>query len=268
MIFAKRAITAVLGLPLVLLVVWAGGMWLTIACATLAFLGLREFYFAFSKKELPIHAMGYIGTVGYFAMLYFFGVGGWMTVFLALLIVAVLVCHVVFYKKLPLVECVVTACGFFYVPFLLSFFPLAREASPYLAWLVLIICFSCDTFAYVVGSLFGKKKLKNSPSPSKSVEGLVGGVIGATLLGGVFAVVLLHFQMEIPAGGVALFVGVSFVGALLSIVGDMAASAIKRHCGIKDFGKIFPGHGGFLDRLDSLLAVAPFVYLFVLWGAM
>jgi len=138
------------------------------------------------------------------------------------------------------------------------------DYGDFYVWLIFISAFGCDTFAYLTGITIGRRKLVNSPSPSKSVEGVVGGIVGATFLGFVFGVV---YALFIAVNGTwiifIVFPVITLVGACFSIVGDMAASAIKRQIGIKDFSNIFPGHGGIVDRLDSVIIVAPMFYLFL-----
>jgi phosphatidate cytidylyltransferase len=148
---------------------------------------------------------------------------------------------------------------------MLSFVVLVREHDLgfYYVWLIFTASFGCDTFAYFTGSLFGKNKLKNTPSPSKSIEGLIGGVVGATLIGFLYGLAVSIFSSypENVEYMVLMSTVISFVGALFSIIGDLAASAVKRHCDIKDFGNVFPGHGGVMDRVDSIVTVAPIVYM-------
>jgi len=265
MTLIKRAITTLIGLPLVLLVINYGGLPLLFLCCLIALAGLREFYLAFSKKDRLIHVIGYLATVGYFGAIFIFDAGYWLLIALTLFIITVQTCLVVFFRKLPISECISTVYGFLYVPFLLSFVVLVREhpLGYYYVWLIFTASFGCDTFAYLTGSLFGKNKLKNTPSPSKSWEGLIGGVIGATLIGFFYGLSVSHFSVypENVAYMVLISSVISFLGALFSIIGDLAASAVKRHCEIKDFGNVFPGHGGFMDRLDSILTVAPIVYM-------
>ena len=262
--FFKRSVTTVIGLPLVLLFVWLGGFPLLVACALIAILALREFYLAFSKKDRPIHFIGYLATIGYFGALFFLG-AGYFFIALALFIITVQICLVTFFKNLPISECIPIVYGVLYVPFLFSFILLVREhpLGDYYIWLIFISSFGCDTFAYLTGSLFGKNKLKNTPSPSKSYEGLAGGIIGATAIGIIYGVIVSRLTTDYSiAESIALISAlISFFGAIFSIIGDLAASAVKRRCQVKDFGKIFPGHGGFMDRIDSLLTVAPVVYI-------
>ncbi|MCL2356709.1 MAG: phosphatidate cytidylyltransferase [Defluviitaleaceae bacterium] len=274
MTFLKRAITVTIGLPLVVLVVWHGdrfgGLPLLLFCAIAAVIGQRELYLAFSKQDRSIHSVGYLATAVYFCMIFavhnFDSVSWyWLLIVLTAFIVLVQTCLVVFFRKLPVSECVTTIYGFLYVPFMLSFVVLVRmhDLGFYYVWLIFTATFGCDSFAYFVGSLFGKKKLTKSPSPSKSVEGLIGGVIAATLIGAGYGFAVSRFSAypENVQYMVLISTVVSFVGALFSIVGDLAASAVKRYCEIKDFGNVFPGHGGVMDRLDSIIIVAPMVYM-------
>lgn len=114
-----------------------------------------------------------------------------------------------------------------------------------------------DTFAYFTGRFFGNHKLIPSISPKKTVEGAIGGIIGS-IVGCVI------FALLFPQSNVSLYLGVviGLLGSLVAQIGDLVASAIKRNCYIKDFGKIIPGHGGILDRFDSILFVSPFIYFF------
>jgi len=268
--FAKRAITVTVVFPVTMFTVWIGGLPLLLLCAIAALAGQREFYRAFSKKDRLIHVIGYVATAVYFGVIFaVHNIDGvswyWLLIVLTVFIVAVQTFLVAFFKKLPISECITTIYGFLYVPFMLSFIVLVREHALgfYYVWLIFTATFGCDSFAYFTGSLFGKNKLKESPSPSKSVEGLIGGIIAASLIGAIYGFTVSHFSAypENVAYLVLIATVVSFVGALFSIVGDLAASAVKRHCGIKDFGTAFPGHGGVMDRLDSIIVVAPMVYL-------
>ena len=263
----KRIVTGVIGLPLVIFLVYLGGIPLLVVCMLVALTGLRELYRAFSKEDKPIHAVGYISTVGYYAAIFFFGPGYWLLISLTLFIIAVQTCLVVFFRHLPLEDCVTAVYGFLYVPFLLSFIVLVREheaLGAFYVWLIFTSSFGCDTFAYITGVIFGKRKLVNTPSPSKSLEGIIGGILGATLIGFLYGWFVVQFtSADVSYHFMLNAVVISFIGSGFSIVGDMAASAIKRHTGIKDFGNIFPGHGGVLDRIDSIVMVAPMVYLVI-----
>ena len=154
----------------------------------------------------------------------------------------------------------------FYPAVLFGFVYLTRELEHgiYLVWMIFISSWICDTCAYAVGMVFGKHRLAPVLSPKKSVEGAVGGVLGSALVGALFAKLFLA-----PASGseqavwAAALIGA--MGAVISQVGDLAASAIKRNHEIKDYGKLIPGHGGIMDRFDSVLFTAPVIYYLSVW---
>ncbi|MCM1048117.1 MAG: phosphatidate cytidylyltransferase [Clostridiales bacterium] len=160
----------------------------------------------------------------------------------------------------------VMACFFeiIYAPVLLSFLFIIREGLSYgiyLVWLVFLCSWGSDTCAYCVGILFGKHKMTPKLSPKKSVEGGIGGVVGAALLFGLYTYFVINKfspeQLQMDLIG-AMCLGA--VGALISMIGDLAASGIKRDYEIKDYGKLIPGHGGIMDRFDSVIMVAPVIF--------
>lgn len=144
--------------------------------------------------------------------------------------------------------------GIVYVGVMLSYIYQTRmlPGGQFHVWLIFLCSWGCDTCAYCVGVLIGKHKMAPVLSPKKSIEGAVGGVAGAVLLGVIYAF--------FTKGGMVEYGIICGVGALISMVGDLAASAIKRNQGIKDYGKLIPGHGGILDRFDSLIFTAPVIY--------
>lgn len=150
-----------------------------------------------------------------------------------------------------------------YVVFTFSFLPLIRnmENGFYLLWIVFIGAWGTDTFAYFTGVTLGKHKMLPKVSPKKSYEGFFGGIIGCIVLSvlyGYFAVAKGYVSFSIYH-----FIFLGIVNGVMSQFGDWIASAIKRYVKVKDYGKIMPGHGGVLDRFDSILFIAPFVYLYL-----
>ena len=155
--------------------------------------------------------------------------------------------------------------GICYIPLMLIYLSLVRDMEldhglngKILIWFVLIASWGSDIFAYFIGRHFGKHKL-TAVSPNKTVEGAVAGVVGAILLGILFAILCNTIW------GVGInYLLIGCIMAVLSIVGqigDLAASSIKRYCEIKDFSELIPGHGGMLDRIDSIIFVLPFAYI-------
>lgn len=134
-------------------------------------------------------------------------------------------------------------------------------------FILLILCFAWggDTFAYFAGRAFGKHKLAPIVSPNKTVEGAIGGICGSMLIGVIATVIYgmlsgryAAFTVEVTVRHYLVVVGMGAIASVLGILGDLFASAVKRQVGIKDYGTIFPGHGGILDRFDSVMFIAPF----------
>ena len=155
--------------------------------------------------------------------------------------------------------------SFLYAPVLLSFVYQTRMAPQgiYMVWMILISSWGCDTCAYAVGKLIGRKKIFPVLSPKKSLEGCIGGVLGTALIGWLYGYFFVEkaFPDRRVAWAIAAICG---AGAVMSMVGDLAASAIKRNHDIKDYGKLIPGHGGIMDRFDSMIVTAPMTYFLTL----
>ena len=151
--------------------------------------------------------------------------------------------------------------GFFYVAVMLSFVWQLRlnEGGAYLGWLIFIGSWGSDTCAYLVGRKFGKHKIVPKLSPKKSLEGCIGGILGAAALGALYGAIFASNLtiFSIPVLSCAIMGAASSV---ISQLGDWAASAIKRNYEIKDYGTLIPGHGGIMDRFDSVIFTAPIIY--------
>lgn len=145
----------------------------------------------------------------------------------------------------------------------------STKTGLYYLFLIFICAWMTDTGAYFSGRFFGKHKLAPSISPKKTVEGSVGGIICAMLGCIVLGLVATYINEASPNYWLLALVGL--IGSCLAQLGDLIASLIKRTCGVKDFGNIMPGHGGALDRFDSVIMVSPFIYylcLFMMEGGM
>ena len=161
----------------------------------------------------------------------------------------------------------VTFLGFVYVVILFSFIPLVNSKihGEYLVWLIFIGAWLSDTAAYYFGKYLGKHKLCPKVSPKKTIEGAIGGFLGGTLGCGIFGIVVSSYVPEVSV------IHFFLIGALCGIMGqfgDLVASSIKRYVGLKDYSNLIPGHGGILDRFDSILfnAVVVFYYLTFILG--
>ena len=139
------------------------------------------------------------------------------------------------------------------------------EAGALYVGLIFIAAWGSDTGAYFLGIGFGKRKLAPRLSPKKTLVGAIGGLVTSAVLCAVYAFILYSLEFWTPANlvlNLLLFAAFGIIGSALGQAGDLVASAIKRHVGVKDYGRIIPGHGGVLDRFDSILFVAPFALIF------
>ncbi len=150
--------------------------------------------------------------------------------------------------------------SFFYAPVMMLFIYLARELKYgiYIYSLIFICSWVCDTCAYFAGSRFGRIPMASALSPKKTVEGAVGGILGSVILCVITGLVIAFRYKEEKL--ILPFVLIGFLGSIVSMIGDLAASAIKRDHGIKDYGSLIPGHGGIMDRFDSVIFIAPVIY--------
>lgn len=268
--FKQRLISGVILIILALIFIIHGGYLLLAVLGIISLIGMFEFYRVF-KIEKTVGIAGYIAAVIYYLNLALGFLPDIMALIMGLLIVCM--CFFVFgYPRFHANQIIAAFFGFFYVAVMLSCIYLTRslDGGRYLVWLIFLCSWGCDTCAYCVGMLFGKHKMSPKLSPKKSVEGAFGGVIGAAVLTLIYGFVFKGYMGEdVPY--IFMMAGICAAGALLSMVGDLAASAIKRNYEIKDYGKLIPGHGGILDRFDSVIFTAPVIYflsLYVICGLM
>lgn len=244
----KRTITGIVGLILLLGILYVGGTVLKITLFVLSILMLRELTGAFKKIDIQtdVFAMAACTTLMFVTRFYN---GDLKFALLTGAMVALL--RFVLHRDFDLNGLAYTFMSMVYIPFFL--FQLDYlDKTPFLL-LVFIIAFSTDTFAYLIGSAIGKHKYVPHISPNKSLEGAVGGIIGCLVLSGAY----LHiFDVAVTIPGILFIIFAS----VCSQAGDLTASKIKRITGIKDFGKLLPGHGGIMDRFDSIIPVIPLVY--------
>lgn len=263
--FWVRLMSSAVLVVLALVFLLTGGRLLGAMTLVLSLTAFRELMHACRVEEDgKTGLLEYVGYAGiflyYLAMLltknFSLGMGCLVLLFLAEMFVYVF--------RFPRYNAVQVMTGFFcafYPAVLFSFVYLTRELTYgiYLVWLIFISSWICDTCAYVTGMAFGKHKLAPVLSPKKSIEGAVGGVLGSALVGALFSwLFLVPVTQDVSA--VWLTAVISAAGAVISQVGDLAASAIKRNHEIKDYGKLIPGHGGIMDRFDSVLFTAPIIY--------
>lgn len=265
--FLQRLISGIVLILIAIGAILAGGIVVLVLLDILAIIGVRELYKAEHMEKSPAAYAGYLAVLGYYAMLYF-NLTEYMLLFMVAFLILLFLIMIVTYPKIHPREIMMSFFGVAYVAFLLSYVYQARilENGMYIVWFMLISTFGYDTFAYCVGLLtaktIGNHKMTPKLSPKKSFEGLAGGLIGAGVLGFVYAKFFGNYLPHMQSG--AVFYGiVAAIGGGVAQVGDLAASAIKRQYDIKDFGTLIPGHGGVLDRFDSLMFTAPVIFYLV-----
>ena len=260
--FKTRLISGIVLVAAAVATIHAGGAVLAGTLMALSVIGLGELYraFGYSTKDL-LSVAGFTASALWYVLIYFPTRPFHMLYLIGTLAVMMSI-YVLTYPRYDADRVAASVFGILYVPVMLSCIFLTRmlEHGKVTVWLIFLSAWGADTCAYCVGMLIGKHKMAPVLSPKKSVEGAVGGVVGATLLGALYAVI---FHERVPE-----YALICFFGSLLSMIGDLAASAIERNKGIKDYGTLIPGHGGVLDRFDSILFTAPVIYFlsFVLLG--
>lgn len=239
----------------------------TLLVFVLSVLGVYEYNRAFKNAGFnPISWLGYVGCLFLFTMGGFFADSDKVVlikIIIPALVIALFMYIILSNLKFTIVDIAISVFSILYIPFMFSFLKLIlmMENGRLLIWYVFLGAFSCDTFAYLIGSKFGKVKLAPILSPKKTVEGVVGGIVGTV---GVYLILTYignaYFSMNI---NIIYVIIAGIIGGIAAQLGDLSASAIKRYCKIKDFGNMIPGHGGILDRFDSTLFLAPFIYMFL-----
>lgn len=217
------------------------------------------------EKINGLEIMGCAAVTCYYFVTYFIEDNtSWSVMVIIMALIAIMFVYVFAFPKFQAFQVMNTYFSLIYAPVMLSFVFLTRELEHgvYLVWMIFISSWISDTFAYLTGVLFGKHKLAPVLSPKKSIEGSIGGIAGAALFGAAFG---LYMDNVIGKENfAALLAVVGGVGSVISQVGDLAASAIKRNHEIKDYGKLIPGHGGIMDRFDSVIFTAPITYFLIL----
>lgn len=263
--FKTRLLSGILLVIIALITVITGGNLLFLVLLAVSLIGMTELYKVFGIEKKPPGIIGYLFALLYYGLLYFEpllpgeSLNWFMMSFMAFLIcqMAVLVFA---YPRYNTQQIMAAFFGMFYVAVMLSYIYQIRilPGGIFTVWLVFVCSWGCDTCAYCVGVLIGKHKMAPILSPKKSVEGGIGGILGAALIGVLYGLAINYWG---DAGADVLsYAVIGAAGGAISQIGDLAASAIKRYHNIKDYGKLIPGHGGILDRFDSVIFTAPIIY--------
>ncbi len=267
-----RVISGLAMAPLLILVA-IGGHCITALALIIALMGIREFFSGFKAMNIkPSYPIAVVSVVLlFFIDILRFNIApvsdkfvdiNWSTAYTFWLFISVIMCLLYLFKiqERKVEDGMATITGIVYIGFfahhvVLTEWELGSQtwASP--VWLILITAFCSDIFAYFGGYFFGKNKLCPTISPKKTKEGAFCGVLCTVIITVLFA----HFFLK-DGINIFLYVIVGLAGSVVSMFGDLTASIFKRKMGIKDYGNLIPGHGGVLDRVDSVLFTAPMVY--------
>ncbi len=254
----SRYLGALMIAPFIIFV-FLGGIWLELFTLIISAIGMHEFYSALKKKDFnPISIIGYLMLLLFYALNNNFQYLTYLVVFSTFVLLIIPVVNL----KYTFIDVSLTLLGFMYVGILFSFLHLVniKYGGEFLVWLIFIGSWMTDTAAYYSGKFFGKHKLCPKVSPKKTIEGSIGGIIGATLFCGLFGIVVSKYIYIMPIYNYFI---IGILCGVFSQFGDLVASSIKRYVGIKDYSNLIPGHGGILDRFDSILfsGLVVFYYL-------
>lgn len=262
----KRVTTTLIGFPIVILFLVLGNKYmLDIAFAIVALIAMHEYTKCVSKKAKVISWIGYLCA----ASLSLLHVVSNSTInFIATLgapiLLLILFLHVIISNmKINFQDIAFTLMGIAYIFCFILFLPLTygiegEISGKILIWYIIFTAWGTDVFAYLGGKYFGKTKF-SKVSPNKTIEGCIAGTASAIIISILYTVFInSYFGLEIS------YIAIMIISAILSIIGqigDFSASSIKRYFEVKDFSELFPGHGGMIDRIDSVMFIAPFAYL-------
>lgn len=278
--FLTRLFSGIVLIVLLFFILYKGGNILFFTCIVLSICGLIELFQVFNLQKSGLSYIAYVFAIFYYIMVAFYQKNG-ILLFLIVFLLLLLMFYVLSYPSYHIKEVAITFFSIIYVAVTFSFIYLIRiieNNGIYYVWLIFISSWGSDTFAYCAGILCGKHKLSPILSPHKTIEGMIGGILGAGILGFLYSFILnrinininlpfltnsINIYLDIPLSSIQVGIACA-IGSIISMIGDLTASAIKRDYNVKDYGNIIPGHGGILDRFDSVIFAAPALYFILI----
>jgi phosphatidate cytidylyltransferase len=257
----KRYLGALLLSPLIIFL-FIGGIYLKYFTLVVSLIGMHEFFTVIKEKK--INALTYISYI--LCIIYYILLNNTMnfhTVILLLVaVVFIMLCIPVINVKYNFTDISTSIFAFIYIAVFFSFIVLVNNKvnGNYLVWLIFISSWLCDTTAYYVGRYFGKNKLCPKVSPKKTIEGSIGGLLGSAAACGIFGFIIRPLGVDIT---LIHFILIGLICGVFCQFGDLTASSIKRYVNVKDYSNLIPGHGGILDRFDSILFASVVVYYYI-----
>lgn len=268
----KRVLTATIGFPLVtIILILCNKYVIDVIVAIFAIIAMYEYGKCASNKDIKIVSwIGYL-IVASISLIHIIPFDSEIVKCLSIvgfpILLLVLFLHVIISNmKITFKDITFTLIGILYIFNFFVFIPkvFAIEGNlsgRFLIWYVLFSAWGTDVFAYLIGKRIGKTKF-SKVSPNKSIEGCIAGTLGAVISCLIYTICLNHFgNFEISYIAIGI---ISLVLSIIGQIGDFSASVIKRYFEVKDFSNLFPGHGGMLDRVDSVMFIAPFAYILFL----
>ena len=258
--FLTRLMSSVIIVIVALGVIIPGKDILFGAMIVISLIGIYELYKVIGVERSLLGIVGYAADICWFVLIR----TGYAYLGMMLLMASIMIIMAVYVFSTPKYndsQAAMTFFGIVYVGIMLSYVYQTRSLSDglWIVWLIFVGAWGSDTCAYCTGILIGKHKLAPKVSPGKSIEGSVGGVIGAAILGVIYALIVKDKLNEV-ANPIVAFAVIGAASSVISQIGDLAASAVKRNHEVKDYGHLIPGHGGILDRFDSVIFTAPIVF--------
>ena len=261
-----RVITAVVGVPLVILAIWFGDPWFSLLIAAAALAGTYEFYRManFDRRE-PLIYLGLLWALALVLSPHYRNPGVLPLAITAMMVISLICLLLRPSREKAFLDWAWTIVGALYVGWMLSYWLRLRglEYGQNWVYLAMLTTFANDTGAYFIGRAMGKHKLASAISPAKTWEGAIGGLISAIL-----AAIVIAMVLNLISPFTFKYWQIMLLGFLVSIfaqIGDLVESLLKRSTGAKESGNLLPGHGGILDRFDSLIFVGAVVYYYVIW---
>ena len=264
----KRVVSSLIGLPIVIaILIFVNKYVFDVIIAAIALVALHEYYNAFDKegKNKGIRWIGYLAAI-LIAFIHVVPEQYMMHIVLysiPTIVILLFVQIIATEMKYNIKDISIILFGLAYVVLFTSFLAILREKENgrFLIWFIFVVAWGTDVAAYFIGRKFGKHKYTKI-SPNKSIEGSIAGALGGAFFTLIYTIICNNcFNTGFDYIRVAI---VALVMSLISQIGDLAASSIKRYTEIKDFGNLIPGHGGILDRFDSVIFIAPFAYFLLM----
>lgn len=260
----KRILTTIIGIPIVVLTILFANEYIIGGIVLIAsIICMYEYFNAIKKVCKPIHWIGYLSNIIIIGATAFSSdflqsfLIYYMPIVLLLLFLQVIFTNM----KINFKDVAYTFLGTMYIPFFLMFIEVIRkmENGKILIGYLFIISWATDIFAYLIGKHFGKIKFSKI-SPNKTVEGSISGIIGTVVFISIYTCIMNKFCNTDYS--YIMFIIMGIILSSIGQIGDFVASIVKRFVDVKDYSNLLPGHGGMLDRIDSLLFIAPFAYMF------